>query len=172
MHFKHLSLLALAGYALAQDSSTPQSLNATLSGNDQLSNLTSFLALQPQLLDTLSNAQNITILAPSNNAFSAFLNSSAGSQLADDPGLVAALLSYHVLNGTYTSSMISNTSTFVPTLLTNESYANVTGGQVVEAIMIGNETVFYSGLLQNATVSQAVRTPPFANFHRRYRKRI
>ncbi|KAF2687184.1 FAS1 domain-containing protein [Lentithecium fluviatile CBS 122367] len=155
MQLKHITLVALASYAFAQDSSEPQSLNATLSGNEQLSNLTSFLGLAPELLIALSNATNITILAPSNEAFAAFANSSAAASVASDPGLLAAVLQYHVLNGTYTASQITKMSAFVPTLLTNETYANVTGGQVVEAVTIGNETVFYSGLLQNATVSQA-----------------
>ncbi|KAJ4305378.1 hypothetical protein N0V90_000909 [Kalmusia sp. IMI 367209] len=156
MQYRHLSLLALASSVLAQDNpNNTQSLNATLSGNDQLSNLTSFLSLDPRLLETLSQANNITILAPSNDAFTEFASTDAGRDVASNPGLLAALLQYHVLNGTFQSSQVSNTSTFIPTLLTNETYANVTGGQVVEAIQVGNETVFYSGLLQNATVTTA-----------------
>ncbi|KAF2727419.1 Fasciclin-domain-containing protein [Polyplosphaeria fusca] len=152
MRSTFLSLLAVAGYCAAQSNDT---LNATLSGNSELSNLTTFLSANPALLSVLSNATNITILAPNNEAFGMLLNSSAGENLASDVGLVSALLSYHVLNGTYSASQITNMSAFVPTLLTNETYSNVTGGQRVEAVMIGNETVFYSGLLQNATVSQA-----------------
>jgi uncharacterized surface protein with fasciclin (FAS1) repeats len=121
-----------------------------------LSNLTTFLNLSPELLTALSNATNITILAPSNEAFANFANSSLAADVATDPGLLAAVLQYHVLNGTYTASQITNQSAFIPTLLQNSTYSNVTGGQVVEAVVIGNETVFYSGLLQNATVTTAV----------------
>src|SRR5262245_60360096 len=64
MHHHHASLFALTTSVLAQ-----QSLNATLSGNQDLSNLTSFLALNPSLLSQLSNATNITILAPNDDAF-------------------------------------------------------------------------------------------------------
>lgn len=156
MQFKHLPILALASYALAQGSNGTQSLNATLAGTPELSNLTSFLSMNPALLSTLSTATNITILAPNNDAFGQLVNSSAGQALASDPGLITALLTYHVLNGTYPASSITNMSAFVPTLLTNETYANVTGGQVVEGVMIGEDVVFYSGLLQNSTVSQAV----------------
>lgn len=152
MQFKHITLAALASFAVAQES---QDLNATLSGNEQLSNLTTFLGMAPQLLAALGNATNITILAPSNEAFASFANSSAAADVATDPGLLAAVLQYHVLNGTYSASQITNQSTFIPTLLQNSTYSNVTGGQVVEAIMIGNETVFYSGLLMNATVTEA-----------------
>lgn len=112
--------------------------------------------MAPELLTALSNATNITILAPSNEAFTKFANSTLAQKVASDPGLLAAVLQYHVLNGTVTASQITNQSAFVHTLLQNETYSNVTGGQVVEAVKIGNDTVFYSGLLMNATVSQAV----------------
>lgn len=142
-------------------------MNATLTDNDQLSNLTTFLGLAPELLQALSNATNITILAPSNEAFASFANSSLAADVASDPGLLAAVLQYHVLNGTYTASQITNQSAFIPTMLQNTTYSNVTDGQVVEAILIGNETVFYSGLLQNATVTQAVswQASPLVQYH-------
>jgi len=160
MHFKHLSLLALAGLITAQDSNgTSQDLNATLSSQSDLSTLASLISADPALLNALTSANDITILAPSNEAFSKLLNSSAGEGLTDDSGLVAALLQYHVLNGTFASQDITNTSAFVPTLLTNESYTNVTGGQVVEGVVVGDNVVFYSGLLQNSTVTKAVCNP-------------
>jgi uncharacterized surface protein with fasciclin (FAS1) repeats len=155
MQLKHLSVLAAASLVAAQDNGTSQDLNATLSSQPTLSNLTSFLNLNPQLIELLNSASNLTVLAPSDEAFTALTNSSAGGALATDPGLVSALLQYHILNGTFTSQSITNESTFIPTYLTNSSYTNVTGGQVVEALLIGNDTVFYSGLLQNATVTQA-----------------
>lgn len=154
MLFKHLSLLGLAGYAAAQASNA--TLNSTLTSTPELSNLTSFLNLNPALIQALSSAQNITILAPSDEAFAQLINSSAGEALTTDAGLVSALLQYHILNGSYTAAQITNLSVFVPTLLNNETYSNVTGGQVVEAVKIGNDTVFYSGLLQNTTVTTAV----------------
>jgi len=46
-------------------------------------------------------------------------------------------------------------SAFVPTELTNQTYTNVTGGQVVQCVNIANKTLFYSGLLQNVSVIQA-----------------
>lgn len=158
MQFKHLSILALASAVAAQDNSSndTQSLNATLSGNDQLSNLTAFLSSAPGLISTLSQARNITILAPSNEAFSEFANTDIGREASNNPYLLVALLDYHVLNGTFQASQITNQSTFVPTFLSNETYSNVTGGQVIEAVKVGNETVFYSGLLQNSTVTSAV----------------
>ena len=154
MQFKDIYLLGLASYAVAQN--TTGSLNSTLSSNSDLSNLTSILSANPALLQALGGAQNITILAPSNEAFAQLTNSS-GAEALTNADVVAALLQYHVLNGSYTAAQITNSSVFVPTLLTNATYSNVTGGQVVQAVKVGNETVFYSGLLQNSTVTTAVR---------------
>jgi len=86
---------------------------------------------------------------------SSLLNTTAGKSLATDPGAVAALLSYHVLNGTFYSSQIKNISAFIPTLLTNASYANVTGGQRVQALLAHGNVTVISGLELNSTVVQA-----------------
>ncbi|KUJ14993.1 Fasciclin-domain-containing protein, partial [Mollisia scopiformis] len=110
------------------------------------------LATQPAIVSTLSNATNITILAPNNDALSAFLNSTAGMVAASDPGAVAALLTYHVLQGNYASSAFMNTSMFIPTALSNTTYANVTGGQRIEARLNGSSVDIFSGLLQESMV--------------------
>jgi hypothetical protein len=68
-----------------------------------------------------------------------------------------------VLNGTFPSSAITNTSAFVPTALTNPLFTNVTGGQVVEGVTSGDNVVFYSGLLTNSTVTTAVCDPLFTS---------
>ena len=100
-----------------------------------LTNLTTYVSLFPDLLTQLSMATNVTILAPSNEAFAAFLNSSVGAALAtNDTAAIEAVLMYHVLNGTHPAASIMSTPAFVPTMLTNTVYANVTGGQVVEAV--------------------------------------
>ena len=153
MQFKYLSLAALAAGASAQT----MNLTATLMSNADLTNLTSYVSLFPDLLTTLSMATNITILAPSNEAFAAFLNSSAGMAVTlNDTAAIQAILSYHVLNGTYPASSIMSTPAFIPTLLNNPSYSNVTGGQVVEAVTQGSSVEIYSGLLANSTVTTPV----------------
>jgi uncharacterized surface protein with fasciclin (FAS1) repeats len=150
MQFKHLSFAALAAMASAQST---MNLTAALGSNPDLSSLTTVVAANPQLLAMLSNATNITILAPSNMAFSKISNGSMGSMTNN----VQALLSYHVLNGTHNSSSIGNMTSFIPTMLTNPMYANVTGGQRVEALMTGKNVTFFSGLQANSSVTQAVR---------------
>jgi len=153
MQFKHLSFAALAAMASAQST---MNLTAALGSNPDLSSLTTVVAANPQLLAMLSNATNITILAPSNMAFSKMSNGSMGS-MTNNTNLVQALLSYHVLNGTHNSSSIGNMTSFIPTMLTNPMYANVTGGQRVEALMTGKNVTFFSGLQANSSVTQAVR---------------
>jgi len=143
MLFKSLAISALAGAAVAQD------LTTLLANTTELSNLTSYLELFPQLVTQLSSLSNITLLAPNNAAFAKLLNSSAGAALANnDTSLIQGLLTYHVLEGTYTNFTAKQ---FIPTALQPPQYTNVTGGQVVEAVTDGNSTSFFSGLLANAS---------------------
>lgn len=84
--------------------------------------------------------------------------SGANAAMLARPDYVAALLSYHVLNGSYPASAFSNSSMFIPTLLMNETYANITGGQRVEARLSNGNVTFFSALKQNSTVVTGVGT--------------
>ncbi|KAK3359533.1 hypothetical protein B0T25DRAFT_621034 [Lasiosphaeria hispida] len=70
------------------------------------------------------------------------------------PNFLPALLSYHVLNGTYYSSNFTNTSDplFTRTLLNSTSYSSVTGGQRIEARNDKGNANFYSGSQNSAQV--------------------
>jgi uncharacterized surface protein with fasciclin (FAS1) repeats len=151
-----ISLLAFVSAVLAQTDGAP-SLTQALNSSSDLSSLSALLSTPGlgQLVESLGSAQNVTILAPSNQAFESIGNETLTS-LASNEGLLTALLQYHVLNGTFLSSAITNQSTFVPTLLTNQLFTNVTGGQVVNAKTSGDNVTFFSGLLANSSVSQAV----------------
>lgn len=151
MQLKNILPLALAGAGAAQ-SQTPDLAGALASQNSSLSLLSGLLQSQPQLVTALSSANNITILAPNNNAIQQFLNMSGGNSSMASPGMIAALLQYHVLNGTYFGSNVTNTSAFIPTLLTNNTYSNVTGGQRVEARLDQGNVTFFTGLKNNASV--------------------
>lgn len=145
MVFKSLAVSALAGAVLAQD------LTSVLMNATELSNLTSYLGLFPEFTTSLASMQNITLLAPNNQAFARLLNSSAGAALIqNDTSLIQALFSYHVLNGTYTDF---NDTQFIPTALQPTQYTNVTGGQVVGAYEDDDTISFVSGLLSNASVT-------------------
>ena len=153
MHVKSLVFAALAARSFAQ----VQNLTATLAGNTDLTNLTTYFARFPKLLREVVGASNITILAPSNEAFAALAGTPEGLALASRSSTdVAALLGYHVLNGTYPASAITNTAAFVPSLLHGTKYTNVSTGQVVEVVKQGDSVEIYSGLLSNSTVTTPV----------------
>jgi transforming growth factor-beta-induced protein len=116
--------------------------------------------MQPALVSALSAAKGITILAPSNDAFTKFLATTGGMAAAKDSGMVAALLQYHVLNATLPSTSFTTTAQFVPTLLTNTTYANVTGGQVVAGMLSGKTVEIMSGLKEISKVTTAVCLSP------------
>merc|ERR1711977_381806 len=148
MQLKALAIAAFAATAYAQESG---GLVQALSNVTELSNLTSYLNLFPDFVQQLSQLSNVTLLAPSNDAFAEFLNSSAGSALANnDEALIQGILSYHVLNGTYESF---NDTEFIPTALQPTQYTNVTGGQVVQAVGDGETVTFYSGFLSASNVT-------------------
>lgn len=149
MQLQRLTSLAFACLA------SGQSLTDVISQTPDLSTLGSLLQSFPAVASTLANATNITVLAPTNAAFAAFLTASTNASIQADAGLVPAVLSYHVLSGTIRSTDITSTPAFAKTLLTNATYANVTGGQVVKAQTEGSNVVFTSGLLAKSHVSTA-----------------
>jgi uncharacterized surface protein with fasciclin (FAS1) repeats len=153
MHSQLLSLAAFASLAAAQT----VNLTVAIGSNPHLSNLTQYLGLFPDIVTKLETLTNITLLAPSNDAFTKLLASPAAAQVnASDTALINALFSYHVLDGAYHSADITSKPTFIPTALVDAAYTNLTSGQRVEAVAAGKEVVFYSGLLTKSTVTQAV----------------
>merc|ERR1712093_30320 len=92
---------------------------------------------------------NVTILAPNNEALSAL---TAGQAATADAGLITAILQYHILQGTYQADQIPDDLAFVPSMLNDTTYSNVTGGQVVGVERDDNNVTLYSGLLQNSSV--------------------
>ena len=102
-------------------------LTEVLAQYPQLSQLmaliTNSTTLSTRILD---QATNFTLLAPTNTAISTWLSTNV-SQAS-----VEAVLLYHLLDGPYPIASISNSSVAIPTALTNQTYANVTGGQRVE----------------------------------------
>ncbi|KAK0727546.1 FAS1 domain-containing protein [Lasiosphaeria miniovina] len=151
-------LLPLAAAAVGISATT---LDAVLdSQNATLSILNNYLTSQQELFNTLINTPNLTILAPSNDAINGLLASEAFSaQLQADPGILTAILKYHIFNGTYYTSNFTGAAApvFVRTLMDNATYSNVTGGQRVEARAQDGGVAFTSGLREEA----AVRTSNF-----------
>lgn len=177
---KSQSLLALTFSALvaAQDNSPPSLTEVLAANQDQLSALSGMLVhsnflscrqslltsslpsglleAQPAIVEALGSQTNITILAPNNEAIQQLLSDTAVTeQVAADPSIVAAILQYHVIAGAYSGADFSETPQFLETLLSNDTYEDVEGGQVVEGVVAGDSVVFYSALKANSTVVQA-----------------
>merc|ERR1711877_62869 len=161
MQLKQTLPIALtAALAYAQDDSDSGSgssgmtnLTALLSSTDSLSSLNDLVGNYPDFAAALASREDVTILAPSNDALETLMNSDAASMLDNDQ-FVQALLRYHVLQSTVYASDITQTPIFAPTYLNSSMYSNVTGGQVVEARMQDDEVQFVSGLKQVSTVAQ------------------
>jgi uncharacterized surface protein with fasciclin (FAS1) repeats len=150
-------LASMAAVVAAQD------LSSTLSMYPSLSNLTTYLKLYPEILSNLNSLSNFTLLAPSNMAFQQALNSSTGAAFtSNDQNTISALLSYHVVNGSYDN--FSTIPEFCPTALLPGNYANVSGGQVVEIISSSNMSLPYASVynasMSNATMSNSTRSSP------------
>ncbi|KAI1802489.1 Fasciclin-domain-containing protein [Daldinia bambusicola] len=149
MQYKSIFPLALASLVSAQ---TPSLSDALGSQNSTLSSLNALLESNSQIAQSLNRLQNVTILAPSNEAFSVLTSNKDSALLLANSDYVRALLNYHILNGTHYNESFGNDATFIPTLLTNNTYTNVTGGQVVEARLHDNNVTFFSALKENATI--------------------
>ncbi|KAH0344384.1 FAS1 domain-containing protein, partial [Aureobasidium melanogenum] len=123
---------SMAGSCLAQGD-----LVGLLSSQSDLSTLLELVGLVDGLAETLSAASNMTIFAPTNEAFGKVPRDEpegAAIENRNETITIAALLTNHVFKGFYPSDVITNVPTFAQTLL-NSSYvtatqpfSNITGG--------------------------------------------
>ena len=162
---KALTIAALAAAATAQQG---MNFSAALSSLPQLSNLTVYLQLYPDIVKQLEQAQNVTLLAPSNAAFAKLANSSVGQAFAaNDTSLIEAAFLYHVLNGTYYASAVTSTPQFIPTYLgPSTNYTVLEPAAVVEFLKVGDDVKIFSGVLTESTVTSAVSCIPSLTEHR------
>jgi uncharacterized surface protein with fasciclin (FAS1) repeats len=143
-------------------------LAALLKGQKELSTLLELVGLIPGLAATLSAASNITILAPTNEAFAKLprdIPEGQAVELRNDTIAISALLANHVIKGVYPSNVITNIPTFAQTLL-NSSYvsaiqpfSNFTGGAYNELVKDGDKVKIVSGEQTISTVTTAVSIP-------------
>ena len=100
-----------------------------LQSYSELSTLYSYINGSSNLTSLVSNPNNFTFLAASNDAIESFIVQNPNTLTAD---LLEATLQYSLLKGGYPTLSFSNTPQFVASNLVNATYANVTGGQAVE----------------------------------------
>ena len=151
MHLnKVLAAAALAFGASAQNMNLTQLLGSQAS----LSSLVGLLGRYPNIASSLASAKKVTLFAPNNAAIQALTRSGLLTSATESD--IQNILDYHVVPEVVYASAIGATPVFAPTLLTNSSYTNVTGGQVVEAQLSGGNAVLTSGLKMSSTVVKAV----------------
>jgi uncharacterized surface protein with fasciclin (FAS1) repeats len=78
------------------------------SNNPVLSTLVSAV-VKAKLADTLNTAQDITVLAPTNDAFAAMDKATLNKAMADPKGLLSKVLTYHVLKGKIAPDQLAGT---------------------------------------------------------------
>lgn len=154
MKIEHIVVTALvAGHTSAR------TFSDEISGIPQLSNLSTYLSQNSMLENTFNSHKNVTVLAPDDNAFLNLVNvQQNASQRLDNSSTIDAILRYHILRGYYKSSNISSTSKFVPTMLNETSFSNVSTGQIVRLVKEGTIKC-YSGLNYGSQIVKEVRKP-------------
>ncbi len=152
MHFSLLSLAALASAAAAQTAVD------AIKADPELSTLLSLAGNYPDLVNNLESQKDVTVLAPTNAAFTEWASTPAGKVISASDELTTALLTYHLLGAKVPASAFTTTPAFVPTFLDNPAYTNVTGGQVVEGKLNGTTIEITSGALEVSKVVKGVRT--------------
>lgn len=161
MHLSQIWAYAMmAGTTLAQGN-----LDALLASQDDLSTLLELVGLVDGLAETLSSASNITIFAPTNDAFAAVprdVPEGEAIEYENDTIAIGALLANHVFQGVYPAEVITDIPTFAQTLL-NSSYVNArqpfsnfTGGAYNGLVKNGDEVCVLSGEQTISTVTEAV----------------
>lgn len=149
----------MAGSCLAQGD-----IVALLKSQPDLSTLLELVGLVDGLAEKLATSSNITIVAPTNDAFAAVprdVPEGEAIEYKNDTIAIGALLSNHVFKGVYPSNVITDTPTFAQTLLDisfinyRQPFSNFTGGQYNELIKNGNDVCIVSGEQTVSTVTQA-----------------
>ena len=131
-------------------------LLATIKDIKSLNTLNSIITSSKNLTALFDTARDFTFLAPSNAALDTWF----ARDPFNTPALLATtLLKYHLLHGRFTTEAFTDESQFAHSFLDNSTYANVTGGQVVEIVKRDGQPVFSSG---NKTLS-SITLPPVSS---------
>lgn len=154
----------MAGSCLAQGD-----IVSLLKTQPDLSTLLELVGLVDGLAEKLASSSNITIVAPTNDAFAAVprdVPEGEAIEYKNDTIAIGALLSNHVFKGVYPSNVITEIPTFAQTLLDisfinyRQPFSNFTGGQYNELIKNGNDVCIISGEQTISKVTQAVSDIP------------
>jgi uncharacterized surface protein with fasciclin (FAS1) repeats len=129
-----------------------RTLDEALGEHEELSAFREMISEFPNLLSDLDTDGDVTILAPSDNAFSEYSGAIESAFVSNETISPRQLLNYHILNGRYHTDEIPARGAFYPTFLTDAQYSTVRHGQVVygkpshpKADQVSGYFEFYSG---------------------------
>ena len=111
----------------------------------------------PSHLQDILTAEQI--LAPNNDAFNKIPYTELNAAFKNnDQNIITNVLEYHILSGSRpVVQLVPGEPEFIPTLLTNPAFSNITGGARVENVkQAGDVVVFVSGKGSRSTVIQQV----------------
>jgi hypothetical protein len=155
------SSLLMAGSCLGQGD-----IAALLKSQPDLSTLLELVGLVDGLADKLASSSNITIFAPTNQAFAEVprdVPEGEAIEFRNNTIAIGALLANHVFKGVYPSNVITDVPTFAQTLLDisyidyRQPFSNFTGGAYNELVKNGDDVCVISGEQTISTVTEAVR---------------
>ena len=155
------SSFLMAGSCLGQGD-----IAALLKSQPDLSTLLELVGLVDGLADKLASSSNITIFAPTNQAFAEVprdVPEGEAIEFRNNTIAIGALLANHVFKGVYPSSVITDIPTFAQTLLDisyidyRQPFSNFTGGAYNELVKNGDDVCVISGEQTISTVTEAVR---------------
>ena len=135
-----------------------QSLLDATSSYPQLTSFRSLLLSNPTLIPDYNSSQKVTILIPSNAAFTNYLNSSGSSIDSLPSTTLKSITQYHTLNGAYRSTDLNSMSGLLAdSLLKDDVYnhRNSSAGQVVFINRGGSAGTDGNGAGLRLTVRQA-----------------
>lgn len=141
-------LLLVARVAVAE------TILTVLGAQSDLSMLVSFINSSPTISRLLSTASNFTFLAPSNVAINTWLAAPGTSTLSTPE--IEALISYHLIHGTFPVSSFQQIPQFPNSALNNTRFENITDGQVVELLATANGPAIISGNKTTSTIARSV----------------
>lgn len=151
----------MAGSCLAQGD-----VAALLRSQPDLSTLLELVGLVDGLADTLAATSNITIIAPTNQAFANVprdIPEGEAIEFRNNTIAIGALLANHVFKGVYPSNVITDVPTYAQTLLDisyiddRQPFSNFTGGAYNGLVKNGDDVCVLSGEQTISTVTEAVR---------------
>merc|ERR1711988_420885 len=158
LHPSYIKMRLLTLASLVAAAAAQSDLVSVLESQDDLSTLYSVLQNFPDLVETLSSASNITIFAPTNEAFESVPEDSAiGQAIANnDETAIAALLTNHVYQGQYPAEAVSETPVWIQSLL-DDSYEmdGMPFSKFTGVVVDGDNVVVISGDLTLSTVTEA-----------------